>query len=903
MVIKVKDIDEIQKNLKIILKHGDLYDAISLKENVKPQSKMLIKANILFLSRILYCGIIIFDKVEAHFAPIEKVKDAQDKIRTKLGVNIDILRTKNEWNLEKKLPTPKFRHDLYVLYENTNVEMTEYINHLQKIVNFCELYKINQILLNKSDIIDKFHEVDFSIFKDIRKNTIFDNKFIKDEENELYLFLTRSDLLKLIDMLKVVTIDMKILMNFKRKISDLSVKNAIIDFYINGDIEKLKNIVTSRLALNINSDNTYKDKIYGKIIENIEISGKYVKVITKNNKGELITNNIMTLYNYLGIADYDSLLKQIENKSDNQELFLLSALHLYLCQFKKIKHISKNSISFYDQIYQDFKAKKAGKIKKIPGLNTKLSKLLNNLMSIGLAWYVYLIIYFFYIITGVSLDLIQKFVFNNDNSNILHDMIEKVNLVYQYSYNLEGQILTKAFDIVEELGEKISDLNNNISFSGDVNFGKEKTIATVTPLQNVNMPEYYANGYATSATYESGKMIYKLEQPQISYNSFQNAEPLFDIEIEISRSTLKKAIENNELNIKQMLYPLGDNYVLTNLCIKDEKDETKIFRLDATRALTTKNFITDEEKNILLAMKKPTVCFSYGISNINENSFISDVKKEEPYSLLPNEVKDAITTGLNLDKDASLIDIFYAIKSKEYSFTPIKDAGLTRKIKKMSEMEYIETISSLDSLNCNLAATLAIISDDELIYTSGYYNNDYYITSKEAHAWAMTIDGEIIDLTPTTIAENKEESNVIDAIISWGIKNNIPLYAIGILIVLIIKALFGKKIKLHWKIYNVEKLLTNPETEEAYAQLKDILYGGINIPIKRDITDLADIIGKELSAYSAEELREIKKDLENMKSENNYQTLKLAQKIVDEAPFIKENSEVLKRELAKKNRE
>lgn len=892
----MKNINEVKKSFKVILNKGDLFDVISLKKNVKLRSKSFLKANILLFSRILYGGVLIIERIKAHFAPIQVVKEAQDTIRKNLGVNVDIVRSKRIYTNLKDLI--KYKPHLAVLYENPGAGMDMYIAQLRKIYNFCELFEINEILLNQDNIYDKFCGVDITNFKDTTANLILGTNF-KSNLNRSLLVLTRADLLELINMLEVVNIDKEFIAELCNGIEDRVLKDAIEEFNITDDIERLKNVVVGRLNLNINSDSSYRDKINGKVCENIIVEGEYVRVITSNSQGEQISNVTMTLYDYLEVKDYQSLIKLATKEGDRKETLLISALHLYLNKYKRINFSTQESISLYDRIYQDFKNKKQGKREKILGLNSKDDIFFENLFFTYTALVMMFLLYILSPLIGVPFDFVQYNIFKSDAESLYKRFTSAIYSVYEHSFNIEKDIIGGAIDKITGVFEK------SHKYVGDTTAnGKEETVATVVPVRGYS-PVYFAESYATSASYGFGTFKYDVEKPSILYEDFQDVDTLFSIYTKISKSELKSAIKDNHLNIDQGLYPLGDNYVVTMMYIVEATDVTKLLLIDANRAQSTGNYITDAEKDLLLSMSEPNVYFAYGISPDKLNTFASQVQKESSYSsLLPNEVKEAVIKGLGLKEDASLEEIYNAIINKEYSKTPIEDAGLTWKIKLLSEKKYLETIASLDSTVCNLAATLAVTIDDDLIYTSGYYNESgKIISSEEAHAWAITEEGQIVDLTPHgEIQEEEEESySTIKNILAWGLEHHIPAYAISIFIILIFEKLFGKKIRLQWKINRLEYLLTDPKVEEAYAQLKDNIYGEKNIPVERSVCDFLDTINSELSGFSVEELRAIKRELLRIKPNIDRESLKFERKLLDEVPFIRENKEELRLKFSKKD--
>ena len=88
----MKTSDEVKNNLKLILRNGDIFDNICLREGVGQRKYSFLKLNILLLSRILYIGVLLGEKIKQYFIKPEKVKKAQDEIRDVLGVNVDFIK-------------------------------------------------------------------------------------------------------------------------------------------------------------------------------------------------------------------------------------------------------------------------------------------------------------------------------------------------------------------------------------------------------------------------------------------------------------------------------------------------------------------------------------------------------------------------------------------------------------------------------------------------------------------------------------------------------------------------------------------------------------------------------------------------------------------------------------------
>ncbi len=936
----MNDYEKVKQCLEIINQNGDLYDAIALKEGVSSDTmhigRSFIKTNILLFSRILYVGVMIYEKIRSLYSPIEKVRNAQNQIRQILGVNIDI------WKPKRFSSFKKHRNDLENIFnlesfaifyeENGDIRLEHYIDNLKKILHFCDLHGIQNILLREIDILDQFPEVDLSNFfaasmenlLDCHGEKLVDDCLIEEGYNiksEIYtslLILNTNDLRKLIQQLEAFKIDKKRIMSLSEDISDRVIEKAVRQFSLNEDLKKLRRIVEQRLTYLINSDSVYKEKVNGKVFQNVTIKGRFVSVNLKNSNGEVIGNQVMDLYDYLGILNYESLIKQKNLKNDNQELLSVTALHLYLYQCANQTHSKKqNSKSFYDYIYGKYQEKRKHKIRKIPGLYTKDDKYSRQIMSTLQSIYMTAALLLMIWITGSSFDLFQQYCLGNKDSSVAQNTINWIVSPYVQSFQYEYDSLVKLADKIRDfdfsyLKNILSDLAGSSSAeigssadsksldnkTGDAsqNQDENRLVAEITPLIEGPLPLYYANQYAVSASYEDGQLTYQMESGCIDFDAIEEVEPLFSVEYRISLSDLEATMIDDQLMLKKYLYPVGNDYVITNIKITDFDDPEKTVQIYSKdgRTLVSRPSEYESYYAVLRLMEKPQVCCTYGISKKRQNSFVGDMPKERTYiEHSSEEVKAAIISGLGLESSASDYEIFSEIKGKLYSLTPIEDAHLSKKIQELEEIEFYKTIASLDSLICNMAAALAVGVDDDLIYTVGFYNSDdNTITESEAHAWAMNSEGQIVDLTPS---QEKEEFD--KKILSWGLKNHLPQTLIIALIAYLNYKLFGKRIKFSFATKKLEKIFSEEHFELNYAKLKEEMYGGTHIPISRDLLETFHIINEEFSGFTLEDLKELKRRLSE--SDLTKEELKAALILIDQIPFMREHPKEIQKVFQK----
>lgn len=881
--------EEIKKNLDTIFKKGDLYDVISLKEGVNLRKYSFLKLNILLLSRILYGGVLIWEKIRQKLAPIEKVRKAQEQIRNYLGIKVDIVTYKEEEKTElKDLVENSY---LSLMYIEDDVDTALYIDNLQKILNFIEVYHLDKAILRVSDIEDYFANINLDEFQIQGMRKVFGG-YLDDGLNDEILFLNATDLANLIKKLQSARTNKNYIWDLRGKIEDLVIKKAVEDFYLDDDLDKLKEIVKVRLELILNSDNSHKDRIYGKVFETITISDLYVKIVTKKQNGEVIEDKIMTLYDYLDIANYQALILKMESLSDDKEVLLVSALYLYLCQDQEIKGKNNNlTLTLYDRIYKNYQRKQNKKIKRIRGLYSKGYKRYRNILEYISCFFIDFVLIIMIIITGASLDYLNGFLFRNQNSSILRNILDTIAKPYRYSLQLEIDLLREPID---DIGDVVVEVASSLStLIGDVaGENEDKKIAIINNLNSDNeLPKYFATNYAVDAKYNEGTVEYINSKSNTL--TFDKVTPLFEVSYYLDNETLKNLIYDDKIDLSKTFFPVGNDYVLTSVIIRD-LDSGKTFTFDFDYVKNYSNTLSSAAKDLLMKMKTPRITYTYGLSEYSQNFFVHDMK-EKGYTGGKSEVKEAIVKGLDLSEDASLEEIWQAIKSKTYSTTPIKDAGLKRAIKTLDEVEYFETIASLDSLVCNLAASLAVESTNDLCYVVGYLNNgDNYLSLSEAHAWAMDFEGNIIEVTPSLSAE---EENMLLTVLEWGFNNNIQIYTLLVLISLLIKKYYGKKIVLTLKIIRINNLLENPYIFNAYAKINDVLYGGINIPRKNSKIILLDKVYKDFKGFSRNDLNLLKEKLKQ--EEMSRKVASASIKLVNEIPNIESNYNEIRRILEK----
>lgn len=956
----------IEEDLQKILKKGDLYDNIALKKRVQPKNHYFKRINILLLSRILYGGILACDLIKSKLAPIDEIKTATDEIREFLGFNVDVIRSKN---IHAQTPKElvKKKHRLYLLYVEENEPLDIFRNNLKKLLDFTENYDINQIAI-KAKEVDRFPiyrnyayttNLRFLLEMELQRK----DKAEANELRELYYVYDKDSLKSIIAELDELDIDLDL--DFIKKllshIDDPAITMAIKNFYKNHNVKILEDLILARLISHLNDENTSKNKLYGKVFENIDISSEFIKVTATTSDGEIIKNEVSYLYDYLEVKDYEDLLHKLELNPENCETLAIAALYLYLCTNRKEKTEDRtSSLSFYDKIYERYKAKSKGKIQ---GLYNKKDKLVINIVKSAASCIMTFILILLIALAGFSYDTINYYLGDNP-TDTLNSIMETIYSPYKYSFELERDLLNlpieKAQEQISEFLDKIDLLNIDLpipsyigkysdilsdDFIGGTkeqeekgqegsnstpNESDEKTNNSVDQsieslfnektesdklveelktsddkskdiLAKVNIlndymfaPTYYGTKYATSASYQDGNIVYDLKTAYIDPSEFCYIKPLFSVSINITPDIIKDMLKDDGLNIIETLYPLGYNFVITQVEIKDLANSNNSVTINPV-STTFYGEITDFES--LLNMKNPEITYYYGVQS-KENTFVSAMKKEGPYTNLDEkQARKIITDSLGIPEYSTLEEIYWAIKNKNYSTTPFKDAKIsTSERSELTEQEYLKTIASLDNLNNDLAITLMVNTFDNLIYTTGFTcNENCEITTKDSTSWITTKDGNIINPIPVNLAKDIEQE-VVDNILKYSILNKIPIGVAIILISLIFKKLFGKKLNIKIRINRIKSLANTEGIENSYCNIKKSYYGGLNLPKKEQPEQFIKTIHNEFSGLTKEELTALLKELKQTK---DYRATRLAKEI----PFIIENQDILTRALKKQNQD
>ena len=876
----MKKCTQVEKSLKTILKHGDIFEVVSKRENKAFSKHFMCESFLLIYKPWLVFPFLFGKKLTSFFAPIpiEKVYKAQEEIRTFLGVHVDIIRERNNiFHMVDFLQKKKYRfltnsYNLSILYEKNKKTNKEYLLNLKKIYSFFARYPIKTVYLKEQDLLEELDEQKlddltckpiYFLLKLFLSKKKISEKFLdfSCSLEDLVYCLSLEELAEVIALLETQSFTHVSCDEFKEVINDPLVKKAIVTYEIDKNIKFLQQIVQKRLVLAFSNNACVKDKLEGKIYQTFRIKDKYIQIVSYTKQGKFLSKQIQSLYDYLEVHSYDELLKK---KNSDDFPYVLVAFYLFL-QEKGNMTISKNKtdMSLYDYFYKAGQAKKEKKIRKIQGLYEFID--------------LYNCIYWNVLCTIVGCTLSNSF---TDLSSFFE---KRTNFVQ----NSEEQLSTFDFSFSKTVGD--SNRSNNLR--------EERILAKITPCkENVALPSYFAADFAYKAKFEKG-VQYAYTKTSCPF-VFCHTDSLFIVTHFLSEEERETTIRTKCFFVSNTFYPVGSDYALTKIVICDQKDPTKVFEWDEIR----NSFglaLSESETFLLSSMERPEISYYYGQDKNAKNIFVNSLYKFDSYTKSSSEeIKKAVLKGLDLEENASINEIHQAIKRKLYSKTPLLDAGLTAKIQIMDELVFFETIASLDSLICNLAATLAVGIDDSLFYVVGCanFNGDAYLKESELHAWAMDKDGTILDITPSQV--KKSILDVFEEAIAWGVKNNIPIYGILLFSILLLEKKYGKWIWYYIHSLCVEKILSSSDMSTIYAQLHEILYDEKSNPYPRKSYEWLEKINKDFRGYSKEELQELKKMIKSEFTEEKEKTSVVS--LARELSFMQENEEDLERKLRKK---
>ncbi len=952
---RVKELEKeivIRDDLLLIKRKGDLYDVISQKRNATPDSflRKTIKAHALILSRIVYLYLVLLRRIKNSFAPIEKVKAAQDEIRDYLGIPVDLYRTKDIYVKERNRTVGLLYGDYHAAVDGKTHRPSreDLIKNLKKIEAFCSKYGINEIYIDEFFLRRYLGKEFLSNFKNIYHSEIMRHKD-SDVKDFLQIGVNIYGLKLIIMQLENNKFDNDYIYSFKDKISDQIVKDAIDTFKYNNNALELLRSLKARLNLHINDEGITRDRVYGKIYQTYELGDAFLRVSVADANGNLISRNIISLYNYLGTSDFSSLEERANASLDNKEINQMALLYLHLLGERPRKDlISEEPYSLYDYIYEKYITTKHNK--KVPWIKTRLQKFMAEGEQYAIA--------IFSVFLAIVLAFLLRFIPNHlpflngfiDNYNSFLDSVEST---YGKSYEMEKNLFGRFRQMIEKFFPK--DMQDEIlNYAQDEmeygNQGGPKKVAEIEWFTDDERPLYFMNQYASRAHFYGGELEFYLSDCTARFSRIVDCEPLFQIKVPIDKKDFEDIDDESFFRLPLEACPIGNEYALAKVIIKDEKDESKCIVIDEEWYDHNWWGLSQEEKEIFKSMEMPMSYFVYGLSE--RASQVSDQynidERDYTKNITENEAKEAIVRGLGLDEHATREEINDAIASKDFTKYPLYAPTL-----ETDETDFYEKIASLDSIDINLAAVLTTMANEGFVYTVGYKNenNDESLLTNEAYVWAMNPYGQVIDFldyfdeeSPSnssdevgeeqqekiddwateqnddinmssndknqedetdkdreeekddwaTDKKNSKIKEVLKNVRLWAQEHHVSYYVAAIIAVMIIYNMFGRKIQLKLQFRNTYKTLEDENLAKTYAELLEFIYGKECSPREMETSEMIELIDKQFQALDDEKIDALLESLKStIKESDEKESLKRVENLLRTIPFIKEKKDIL----------
>ena len=177
------------------------------------------------------------------------------------------------------------------------------------------------------------------------------SQILKHEDHQALNYLlvktNPQELDTIISKLEESKYDNAFIYSLRDKLKSREIIEAIEDFSRTNNGEKLLKTTKRALSNLINEDSTIKDRIYGKVHQSFELADTFIRKTITDQEGNYISQNIITLYNFLEVINYSHLEDIAFTESEDKELRLISLLYLHLLgeklreKRKKIKKINK----------------------------------------------------------------------------------------------------------------------------------------------------------------------------------------------------------------------------------------------------------------------------------------------------------------------------------------------------------------------------------------------------------------------------------------------------------------------------------------------------------------------------------------------------------------------------------
>lgn len=323
------------------------------------------------------------------------------------------------------------------------------------------------------------------------------------------------------------------------------------------------------------------------------------------------------------------------------------------------------------------------------------------------------------------------------------------------------------------------------AFTGDVILGKNRAIYSLTSLDGTE-----TTGYWYRDTYNS---IWALENPRhgvsLSYNTFDVSsetiptlntiddvlaqQPSIMVEtpyIGLYRGAVISGFDESSLPIRSDMEILGAFFIDAEnpedyTPIEIRKTGSGMIVAQTTEALGNVRNKRYTKPVLRYWLKKAEKAQTIKPENTKRMDAVFISKNDEAPRNYDNfntaersKIAIEVRKALGLSATATEAEVYKAVKDNHsYSYTPFADSKTKININESEGSdivsEYGAILANLESLNCNLAATLSTLATLDTASTrlvTGFMadSGDNYLSSSEAHAWLVDQGGQIIDTTP-----------------------------------------------------------------------------------------------------------------------------------------------------------
>ncbi len=325
---------------------------------------------------------------------------------------------------------------------------------------------------------------------------------------------------------------------------------------------------------------------------------------------------------------------------------------------------------------------------------------------------------------------------------------------------------------------------------GDVE-ATEHTMYTVTSLKGKSTAGYWTTGVSKQLSlsstsgepvmqgYYDGYVVmppqqatrdkviaqadFMVELPSEVLTALQHERPINTLDIPVKQNTVPTMVEVVDAANPELVTTVPFFRALTETYSVDLRPEDSVVNGVAMEQPVLRYWLKEDKRAVsaraigpMSIVKKPVRQTTMEDGKLQVIEYTFDLEASDLRTIASKARR-----ALGLSETATAEEVYQAIRSKQYSYTPFKDAGVEpfKDIRYMNDEEALaalgQALADLESLNCNLATLLAVLAQADrpvpFINAAIGYNNDGdgELTNKERHAWTVDRTGTILDPTPS----------------------------------------------------------------------------------------------------------------------------------------------------------